>query len=148
MHDTRELTGDKIVEVAFRSERELADEGEPGQQPGRELLGEDRPDELLLAAPTPLLACRIGQANSLRGVGHGSAAVVDSALCAVLPERVQAFGKVRSCDRNEEEREDREKFGSARSDHVLDIGGGGVRRREEGDLRPQWTLFVGWRCIR
>jgi len=42
--------------MAFSPEWGLTDEGEPGQQPGRELLGEGRPDELLLAAATPLLA--------------------------------------------------------------------------------------------
>ena len=30
MHVRRELTRDEIVEATFRSERELADEGEPG----------------------------------------------------------------------------------------------------------------------
>jgi len=30
MNATREPTGDKIVETAFRPKRELADEGKPG----------------------------------------------------------------------------------------------------------------------
>ena len=48
----KRLTRDEIIEAALCPERELADEGEPGQQPGGELLRENGPGEWLLAGAT------------------------------------------------------------------------------------------------
>jgi len=79
MYTTRELTGDKIVDAALGPEWELADEGKPGYQPGGELLGEGSPIERLLPGATVLYACRIGQADCVLGVDHGSPVVICSA---------------------------------------------------------------------
>ena len=79
MYATRELTRDKIVEVALGPEWELADEGKPWHQPGGELLREDSPVEWLLSSATVLYACCIGQADCVLGVDHGSPVVICSA---------------------------------------------------------------------
>ena len=72
----RELTGDKIVDAVLGPEWELADEGEPGYQPSGELLREGSPIERLLPGATVLYACRIGQADCVLGVNHGSSVVI------------------------------------------------------------------------
>ena len=89
------LTRDQVVEVAPSPERKLADEGKPGQQPSRELLGEGRPAKWFPSAATLFYAHLISQANGLLGVGHGVATGIDPTLGGIaLLEIVQASGKV------------------------------------------------------
>ena len=89
------LTGDEIVKKALCPEWELADKGEPGQQPSRELLREDGPVECCLTGAAQRVACLVRQSDSIFGIVHGPAKPVGSASdIPAGPERIQAFGKV------------------------------------------------------
>jgi len=99
------LTRDKVVKVALRPERKLADEGKPGQQPGSELLGERGPFERLPSFTTPVYACLIGQGNGSFGVGNGTTTEVGSSLSGVAaPEIDQTLCEIGGGDGKEEEK--------------------------------------------
>ena len=119
----RGLTRDEVVEVVLSPKRELADEGEPGQQPGRELLGEDRPVEWLPFGATPVRACLVGQANGISGVGHGASVIVGSTLGGIAGLEVeQALCEIGGGDGKKEESKQSERFDSAGSCHDLYTG--------------------------
>ena len=91
--------------MALSPKWELADEGKPGQQPGGELLGKDRPIVRLPSAAAPLNACLISQGNGICGVVDSSTKVVGSSFGGVtIPEIHQALCEVGGSDGEEEER--------------------------------------------
>ena len=95
---SRELTGDEIVEAVLSTKRDLADEGKPGQQPSRKLLGEDSPVEFLLFATAQAYARFVGQTEGILGIINGIPFVVGAAHEGIIvPERCQTFGKVGPC---------------------------------------------------
>lgn len=86
-------------------------------------MSKDRPLERLMSA-TRLLTCFISEADSIFGVGHSLAVVVDSTHgSVVLLEIDEALREIGCGNRKEEEREDSETLDSTGSFHGLGIGG-------------------------